>query len=1004
MFSSCLLAGFLEISAAAGFAKCLQRSAPVLKDLQNPFQGSYSLGGADQTSCCAADSSGYLDDTAEPYVIFPRKAGMNAVGVVVKDLALSKKFYIDVLGGVLTNSTPHVLEGAQLQQLEYGFEQAGQVPGASTLPDHVNSHRQEIVSIAVGNLIVELIHITDKITGNTFIQDEAYGSGPATLGSAHFALQINPDIDTKVMVADMLANCVAHGIPCSVNKWHSPDMNEESAYAFPLTYPEKQTYTPWWGDGWSLIYFIGPSGEVIELNQVPLNSTNWMLSKAQHEAFHATWATEAAIFRRGISPLEVMRWSFQHIGITVDNWEQSFKFYQDILGGKLIGDAEGITGAVWQDILLRTDTDAGKQLGVEIPDMMNATGNAHCLRVAFFSFGNSNIEILNYYECATKKTFPGAFGLKNGRGTAGYIHVALKIDGNIDAKALTDSWVQQANALNMSSVRCSDWASMGNDWREKVAFVRGPSWEIIELNQMTFDAPAQQLWAAKNAEVSSNFYPAAYGYTAIYNIDDATCPVVTLTQLAMVPYTGNAWPFGLPTLIAARLFFEKINAANFVPKVQFEAEASNDGCNPGFAARNFGGMITNPNKKFFSMGGFFCFTVAERMANQAPAMYLPHVSWGTAGPDVSKRSQYPGFFRTRVADSMISYAWVKFCESLGWMYLGILRGVAEVGSYHYWKQQINDLDAFLASDATQVVKGWEDYVTNDGLGSDVLLEKRYQEADIASRSLKASRVRAIAVLAIPEKATSFACFCYRLGMRGLVYMSVGWFWPNWYVANAPGNWYPVPSLENPSEMLCTNEEFFHINNYWYFKFNAKMWADGDDVTKPLACTPDISSQDWYALLKQTLNTGQNISTEYLTMSEWNRDPSTFSTQTAWVDEVSTTYDALCLLVLALKQILANDEFSRSQIGDRGKTVYTRINEVMQTVNFQGSQGFVTYPPDPTRDFSSDPLSGLIISQLQGDTWPHDGGLTPVAKLQVELRAGLEKRRLHTGCTAEIKFL
>jgi catechol 2,3-dioxygenase-like lactoylglutathione lyase family enzyme len=107
----------------------------------------------------------------------------------------------------------------------------------------------------------------------------------------------------------------------------------------------------------------------------------------------------------------------QHVGVNVEDMAASKRFYAEVLGAEFVAEAAGITGANWNVVLNGTALADGKK----VPDL--ASGDA--LDVAFYSFGNTAVELLRYYNVATGETFPGPLVAANEQGPAG-MHLCFR--------------------------------------------------------------------------------------------------------------------------------------------------------------------------------------------------------------------------------------------------------------------------------------------------------------------------------------------------------------------------------------------------------------------------------------------------------------------------------------------------------------------------------------------------------------------------------------------------
>lgn len=163
------------------------------------------------------------------------------------------------------------------------------------------------------------------------------------------------------------------------------------------------------------------------------------------------------------------------MGVNVYDMEISKRFYGDILGGIFIAEITGITGEEWTTILNGTEKTA-PQLG---------SGDA--LDVCFYSFGNSAVELLRYYELETGKTHEvNPCSDANKQGVAGK-HISFNLAGEIDTKEFLDQLSEATKDMQYVSLNKDDLHQLGPDgplggWN--CFFMSGPNGERIEFNQI----------------------------------------------------------------------------------------------------------------------------------------------------------------------------------------------------------------------------------------------------------------------------------------------------------------------------------------------------------------------------------------------------------------------------------------------------------------------------------------------------------------------------------------
>jgi catechol 2,3-dioxygenase-like lactoylglutathione lyase family enzyme len=203
----------------------------------------------------------------------------------------------------------------------------------------------------------------------------------------------------------------------------------------------------------------------------------------------------------------------QHIGINVQDMEESKKFYSEVLGGTFIVEADGITSDPWNEILNGTAVAEGKK----VPNL-NA-GDA--LHVAFYSFGNMAVELLRYYNVETGETFPGPVVGANEQGPAG-MHICFNLAPNVDSKEFIIKLKEQCKGMANVSVNMPDLFHLPTNGGPMdgwcLAFMSGPSNERIEFLQLPDDSNAMMKFQASHGIFNATHAPGA--------------PILTAAQMA----------------------------------------------------------------------------------------------------------------------------------------------------------------------------------------------------------------------------------------------------------------------------------------------------------------------------------------------------------------------------------------------------------------------------------------------------------------------------------------
>src|ERR1700722_17958510 len=90
----------------------------------------------------------------------------------------------------------------------------------------------------------------------------------------------------------------------------------------------------------------------------------------------------------------------QHVGITVEDMSKALEFYTEVLGGKLIGEIEGIEGdGIHNTLLQKEEIDAisnfKNPLELSVPDLRSGK---HKLDVYLVQFENIVLQLLQYRD------------------------------------------------------------------------------------------------------------------------------------------------------------------------------------------------------------------------------------------------------------------------------------------------------------------------------------------------------------------------------------------------------------------------------------------------------------------------------------------------------------------------------------------------------------------------------------------------------------------------------
>lgn len=184
----------------------------------------------------------------------------------------------------------------------------------------------------------------------------------------------------------------------------------------------------------------------------------------------------------------------QHIGVNVNDMDESKRFYSNVLGGEFVSEIDGIVGDEWTTVLNGTALAEGKNA----PNL----GAGDALHVCFYSFGNTAIELLRYYNVKSGETFKAPHLGANEQGVAG-MHTCFNLAADIDPKEFFAELEAICKDMPNVTLNKPDLFHLGPDgelggWC--LAFVSGPNGERIEFVQVPPECNASQTFTAAAAK------------------------------------------------------------------------------------------------------------------------------------------------------------------------------------------------------------------------------------------------------------------------------------------------------------------------------------------------------------------------------------------------------------------------------------------------------------------------------------------------------------------------
>lgn len=208
-----------------------------------------------------------------------------------------------------------------------------------------------------------------------------------------------------------------------------------------------------------------------------------------------------------------------HIGITVDDMEKSLEFYIEVLGGKLIIQGNGLAGDVMHNTLLQKEELDAIELGIEDPSTIgvpNLRDGADNLDVYFIQFDNVVIELLNYRDASSSKTF----NARNPHSSPAFVnsmHISFHLSEDTDIDEFAKNLEDECQKRGMKNVRCNRIMRVNSEAERKnselqcnsckltdtpeqpvgdfdgwtLFYLKGPNGEQLEFNQVTRKAKAR---------------------------------------------------------------------------------------------------------------------------------------------------------------------------------------------------------------------------------------------------------------------------------------------------------------------------------------------------------------------------------------------------------------------------------------------------------------------------------------------------------------------------------
>lgn len=171
------------------------------------------------------------------------------IGVNVRDMAESKKFYSEVLGGEFITEIDGIT-GSEWNTILNGSA----LSDGKKVPDLASGHALHVAFYSFGNMAVELLRYYDVATGQTF-DGPVVGANEQGPAGMHICFNLDFNADSTEFIAALKEKC--KGMPkVSIN---TPEIFNLPKSGGPM-------------DGWCIAFMSGPNEERIEFVQLAEDS------------------------------------------------------------------------------------------------------------------------------------------------------------------------------------------------------------------------------------------------------------------------------------------------------------------------------------------------------------------------------------------------------------------------------------------------------------------------------------------------------------------------------------------------------------------------------------------------------------------------------------------------------------------------------------------------------------------------------------------------------------
>ena len=128
--------------------------------------------------------------------------------------------------------------------------------------------------------------------------------------------------------------------------------------------------------------------------------------------------------------------------------------------------------------------------------------------------------------------------------------------------------------------------------------------------------------------------------------------------------TGG-WDGGDAMRLGSMMMLEKINSQQWLlPGYELRCEWYNDNCDGYTGQRIVSAKLDENPEKYVAIGTSGCSGVCGHIARYTQHYNMPMMSWAAGMPDLTDRTLFRNFFRTRIPHTAFTYAWLQMAKIL----------------------------------------------------------------------------------------------------------------------------------------------------------------------------------------------------------------------------------------------------------------------------------------------------------------------------------------------------